>query len=148
LTTADINGLTSNGVAVVDVNPTVISIFAAAAARYPSNSGGGDGFNSGGFRFNAPLPVKQNTHTARIDWAITNDQKHQVSVRANYQQDLIGVASAFPDTPGSNRWSHPLGMAATYTWLLRSNMTNRFSYGLTRLAYSNQGDSGENAITF
>jgi len=148
LTTAQINSLTSNGSPVVDVNPTVVGIFASAAARYPANFGGGDGFNSSGFRFNAPLPVDQNTHTARIDWTATENQKHQLSFRGNYQQDLIGQASAFPDTPGTNRWSHPLGLAATYTWLVRTNMTNRFSYGLTRLAYSNQGDSGENAITF
>ena len=53
----------------------------------------------------------------------------------------------FPDTPGVDSWSHPLGMAATHTWLITNSMTNRFSYGLTRLAFSNQGDSSENAIT-
>jgi hypothetical protein len=148
ISTAQINTFTSNGVDVVDVNPLTVSLFAAAAARYPSNIPGGDGLNSGGFRFNAPLPVDQNTHTARFDWTVTGDQKHQISFRANYQQDLFGRASAFPDTPPANRWSHPLGLAATHTWVISSKMTNRFSYGYTRLAYSNQGDSGENAITF
>ncbi|HEX2640165.1 MAG TPA: TonB-dependent receptor, partial [Pyrinomonadaceae bacterium] len=152
LTTAQINSLTVTGGSaagnVVDVNPLAVQLFAAAAARYPSNIAGGDGLNTGGFRFNAPLPVKQNTHTARFDWAVTRDQKHQVSLRANYQQDLFGRASAFPDTPPADRWSHPLGLAATHTWLISNSITNRFSYGLTRLAYSNQGDSSQNAITF
>lgn len=148
LNTAAINGLTSSGNPVVDVNPVTRDIFAAAAARYTSNISGGDGLNSGGFRFNAPLPVKQNTHTARFDYYITRDQKHQLSVRANYQADLFGGASAFPDTPPTNRWSHPLGLAASYTWVINNSMTNRFNYGLTRLAYSNQGDSSANAITF
>lgn len=148
LNIAQINSLTSNGAAVVDVNPLAVAVFASAAAKYPCNTTGGDGFNTCGFRFNAPLPVKQNTHTANFNWSITSDQTHQLSLRANYQQDLFGRASAFPDTPGANRWSHPLGLAATHTWLVSSNMTNRFSYGLTRLAYSNQGDSGENALTF
>ena len=152
LNIAQINSLTVTGGSapgpVVDVNPTIVALFASAASRYPANAGGGDGLNTGGFSFNAPLPVKQNTHTLRLDWAITEDQKHQVSFRGNYQQDLFGRASAFPDTPPADRWSHPLGIAATHTWLINSNLTNRFSYGLTRLAYSNQGDSGENAITF
>ena len=148
LTLADINGLTSEGDAVVDVNPLALQVFADAAARYPSNIGGGDGFNTGGFRFNAPLPVKQNTHTARFDWAATTDGTHQVSLRGNYQQDLFGRAPAFPDTPPADRWSHPLGLAATHTWAINNSMTNRLSYGLTRLAYSNQGDLAENAITF
>jgi hypothetical protein len=39
-------------------------------------------------------------------------------------------------------------MAASYTWLISSNKTNRFSYGLTKVAFSNQGDSDQNAVTF
>lgn len=148
LSIAQINALTSAGQQVVDVNPIALQVLADAAARYPSNIGGGDGFNTGGFRFNSPLPVKQNTHTARFDWAVTNDQTHQVSVRANAQHDLFARQKAFPDTPSADRWSHPTGLAATHTWLINNNLTNRFSYGLTRLSYSNQGDSGENAIAF
>ncbi len=149
LTAADVNGLvTTTGVPVVNVNPVVLNYLAGVAARYPSNQlGVGDDINTGGFRFNAPLPVEQNTHTASINWAITRDQKHSLSLRGNYQQDIIGGAPMFPDTPGVDSWSHPLGMAATHTWLITNSMTNRFSYGLTRLAFSNQGDSSENAIT-
>ena len=156
LNIATINSLTDNSdpnhpnIPVVNVNPVALSILADAARRYPSNlsGNGSDGLNTGAFIFNAPLPVKQNTHTARFDWTVTGDQKHQLSFRANYQQDLFGRAPAFPDTPSADRWSHPLGLAASHTWLINNNMTNRFSYGLTRLAYSNQGDSSQNALTF
>ena len=152
LTTAQINALTSTGLAVVDVNPAAVAVFAAAAARYPANDVTlGDGLNTSGFRFNAPAPVKQNGHTGRFDWQVTRDGKHVVSLRGNYQGDLAvpsGRISNFPDTPAGSTWSHPLGMAAAYTWLISSNKTNRFSFGLTRLAFSNQGDSNQNAITF
>lgn len=149
ITNAQINTFTLGGLPVVDVNPAAQALFAAAATRYPSNlTGVGDDLNTGGFRFNVPLPVKQSTHTAKFDWAITNDQKHMASFRANYQQDVFGRPSAFPDTPPADRWSHPLGLAASHTWLISNNLTNRFTYGLTRLAFSNQGDSGANAITF
>ena len=148
-TTAINSMVDPGGNAVVDVNPNVVNLFAAAAQRYPANTTqAGDGINTGGYRWNAPLPVKLNTHTARFDWAVTGDQKHTISVRGNYQQDIFGAAPLFPDTPGTDQWSHPLGLAASHTWLIKSNLTNRFSYGLTRLAFSNQGDSGENAITF
>jgi hypothetical protein len=153
LTTAQINALTLTGGTaagpVVDVNPAVVSLFAAVAARYPINDNtAGDGRNSGGFRFNAATPVTQNAHTVRFDWNVTRDQKHQVSFRGNYQQDVTGVAPYFPDTPATNTWSHPLGLAASYTWLLKSNMTNKFTYGLSRIAFSNQGDSNDPAISF
>ncbi|MGD9630499.1 MAG: carboxypeptidase regulatory-like domain-containing protein [Pyrinomonadaceae bacterium] len=145
---ATINSLTEGGIPVVDVNPVALDILAGAAARYPANIGGGDGINTGGFRFNASVPVELNTHTARFDYSPFGSGKHLLSFRGNYQQDKIGLASFLPDTPADERWSHPLGMAASHTWLINNNLTNRFSYGLTRLAYSNRGDSSENAITF
>ena len=148
--TTAINGMVDpNGNAVVNVNPNVVNLFASAAQSYTANTTQlGDGINTGGFRWNAPLPVELSTHTARFDWAVTGDEKHAISARMNYQQDLIGAAPLFPDTPGTDQWSHPLGLALSHTWLIKSNLTNRFSYGLTRLAFSTQGDSSENAITF
>lgn len=149
LTPAQINTFLLSGVPVVDVNPAAVALFASAASRYPANDlSVGDGRNTGGFRFNSPAPVKQNMHTARFDWNVTGNQKHMVSFRGNYQQDLTGAAPYLPDTPPTNFWSHPLGLAATHTWLINSNITNRFSYGLTRVAYSDQGDSAEPSITF
>lgn len=145
-----INGMVDpGGAAVVNVNQNVVNLLSSAASRYVSNNTQtGDGINTGGFRWNAPLPVDQSTHTARFDWNITNNQAHTLSARMNYQQDLFGAAPLFPDTPGTDQWSHPLGLAATHTWLIKSNLTNRFSYGLTRLAFSTQGDSGDNSISF
>lgn len=149
LTTAQINALTIGAAPVVDVNPAATSVLAAAASRYSSNNTQiGDGLNTGGFRFNASTPVNQSAHIARFDFNLTSDQKHSISTRFNYQQDVAGGTSNFPDTPPTNTWSHPLGMAATHTWLISSNKTNRFSFGLTRLAFSNQGDSAENNISF
>ena len=143
------NFIDANGNPVVNVNPFVLGVLADAAARYPSNTPDfGDDLNTGGFRFNAPLPVDQNTHTARFDWNVTRDQRHTVSLRGNYQYDLLGGGPAFPDTPGTDTWYHPVGLAASHTWLINSRMTNRFSYGLTRYALSDQGDSSQNAITF
>ena len=60
----------------------------------------------------------------------------------------MGAAPYFPDTPATGPWSHPIGLAATHTWLISSNLTNRFSYGLTRLAFSNQGDSNDTEVSF
>lgn len=150
LNTAQINSLTLDGQAVVNVNPLVTQLFSGAAAKYVANdfTSGGDGLNTGVYRFNAPVPTKLETHTARFDWNVTGNQQHQLSLRGNYQNDTSGGNPYFPDTPATNTWSHPVGLAASHIWLINSNMTNRFTYGLTRLAQSNQGDSTDNAITF
>jgi hypothetical protein len=42
------------------INQAALDALAAAAAKYPANdSTQGDGLNTGGFRFNAPTPVRQ-----------------------------------------------------------------------------------------
>lgn len=149
ITAAQINSFVIGAAQVIDVNPAVTNLFASAASRYPINDNTvGDGRNTGGHRFNAPAPVKQSMHTARFDWNVTRDQKHTVSFRGNYQQDITTRTSYLPDSPTTDLWSHPLGMAATHTWLIKPNMTNRFSYGLTRVALSAEGDSNDPAITF
>lgn len=153
LSAAQINALTTGaggtGNPVVDVNPVVTSIFASAAARYPANNFRlGDGLNTGGFQFNAPLPVKLNAHTLKLDWRLKNDDSQTISFRANYQQDLFANAPAFPDTPSGNTWSHPIGLVAGHTWIINTQMVNNFKFGLTRDAFTILGDSNQNAITF
>jgi hypothetical protein len=158
LTTAQLNGLTTGfnnttqtptGNPLVNVNPVTVGILAGAAARYPANNDRiGDGVNTGGFQFNTPLPVKLSAHVARLDFNITKDARHIGYFRGNYQQDVTGGASQFPDTAPTNSWSHPIGISTGHTWTISNNKINNFRYGLTREAFTNQGDSTENAITF
>ena len=158
LNTTQLNGLTTGfnnntqtptGNAVVNVNPVTVGILANAAAKYPANNFRvGDGVNTGGFQFNAPLPVKLSGHVLRLDFNITSDARHTAYFRGNYQQDITGGAPQFPDTPPTNTWSHPLGFVGGHTWTISNSLINSFRYGLTREAFTNQGDSAENAITF
>jgi hypothetical protein len=129
-------------------NPAAVAALAAAAAKYPANdcTVGDRCLNTGGFRFNAPTPVQLNSHVARFDGNLTS--KQQMFVRANVIYDLTGQAPAFPDTPAPNFWSHPWGLAVGHTWTASNNLVNRFVYGFTREAFSSQGDSGDNAISF
>ena len=153
LTPTQLNALTTNGLAsgtpLVDLNPVTVNILANAASKYPSNNTDlGDGVNTGGYRFNAPLPVKLQAHVLRLDYNVTRDSKHIVFFRGNYQQDVTAGAPAFPDTAPTNTWSHPVGFVLGHTWTISDRKINNFKYGLTREAFTNQGDSTDNAITF
>ena len=131
----------------VGTNPLAIQALASAAARYPANDFSiGDQFNTAGFRFNAPTPVKRNSHAGKFDFNLTS--KQQAFVRANVIYDLLAREQQFPDTPAPNIWSHPMGIAAGHTWTLSNNLINTFRYGYTREAFSSQGDSAENSISF
>ncbi len=131
------------------VNTAALATLAEAAGKYPSNDTSiGDGLNIGGFRFNAPLPVKYNAHTAHLTFNLDAQAKHVLSLRGNYQHDLEAGAPRWPDTPGTDRWSHPIGFAATHTWTVNPKLFNTLRFGLTRMAYSQQGDSADNDIGF
>lgn len=131
----------------VGTNPLAIQALANAAAKYPANDFSiGDQFNTAGFRFNAEIPVERNSHSARFDFNL-ND-KQQLFLRGNVIYDLLTRERQFPDTPAPTIWSHPFGLAAGHTWTLTNSLINTFRYGFTREAFSQQGDSAENSISF
>ena len=148
LTTAQLNA----AFPALDMNPAAIEIFKTAAAKYTANDfTTGDStpnalLNTAGFRFNAATPVELNSHVGRFDFNLTNNQ--QLFVRANVIYDLTGQAPQFPDTPRPNVWSHPTGIAAGHTWTINNRVINRFTYGYTREAFTQQGDSSDNSTTF
>jgi len=149
-TAGDIVTLTPTDIAAlypVGINPAATAVLADAAAKYPANDNTvGDGINTGGFRFNAPLPVDWSTYIARFDFLPA--QSHMLSARLNYQSDNELMSKQFPDTPAPAFWNHPTGIALSDTWSIGSAMQNTFRYGMTRQAFSQQGDSDQNAITF
>lgn len=131
----------------VGINPVAVAALASAAARYPANDFTvGDGLNTAGFKFNTPLPAERNSHVAKFDFNLTGNQ--QAFIRTNVIYDKIARERQFPDTPAPTIWSHPIGIAAGHTWTISNTMVNNFRYGFTRESFSEQGDSGENSISF
>ncbi len=140
-------------------NPVALSALGAAAAKYRANDFGntGDSFidpktgqlvqlNTAGYRFNAYLPSDFNSHVARFDHNLTS--KQQLFARFNVNHDMIAGVPAFPDTPRPDTWSHPWGIAAGHTWTISNRFVNNFRYGLTREAFTQQGDAAKNEIFF
>ncbi|HKG80808.1 MAG TPA: hypothetical protein VKA78_15335, partial [Pyrinomonadaceae bacterium] len=143
------------------INPNGLAVLAAAAQRYPANDTTvGDGLNTGGFRFNARTPTELNTYIARFDFNLTSSQT--LFVRGNYQNDLVTRSvyfnsdcsipgdnvQCFPDTPPLTTWNHPKGLAMGHIWTINNAIVNRFNYGLTRAAFTQNGDSNENSVNF
>ena len=143
------------------INPDALAVLAGAAQRYPANDTTvGDGLNTGGFRFNARTPTELDTYIGRLDFNLTSNQT--LFVRGNYQNDLVtrsvyfssdcSVAGdniqCFPDTPPLTTWNHPKGIAVGHTWTASNTVVNRFSYGLTRASFTQNGDSNDNRVNF
>src|SRR5262249_43513594 len=119
LTTAQLNTIFP-----AQMNPIAIAALANAAAKYPANdftvgdSTPGRLLNVAGFRFNAPTPVKLNSHSGRFDFNLNS--KQILFLRANVIYDLTGGVPQFPDTPAPNLWEHPWGFVAGHTWTINS----------------------------
>ena len=129
------------------INQAALDALAAAAAKYPANdSTQGDGLNTGGFRFNAPTPVRLNSHVLKLDYTLTS--KQSIFLRMNLISDSQALAQAYPDTITPQVWSHPRGIAAGHTWTIGNNWVNSFRYGFTRQAFTQGGDSTGNDIAF
>ncbi len=129
------------------INPLALQALADAAAKYPANdTSQGDGLNTSGFRFNAPTPVKLNSHVAKFDFNLTN--KQTAFVRLNVLHDHQTLPQWLPDTVSPMVWNHPRGLAVAHTWTIGSNWVNNFRYGFTRQAFSIGGDSSGNDISF
>jgi|SoiMethySBSTD1v2_1073268.scaffolds.fasta_scaffold27429_3 Cna protein B-type domain. len=129
-------------------NAAAVSALASAASKYPANdcSLGDRCVNTGGFRFNAATPVQLNSHVARFD--VNLNQRQQLFARANVIYDKTVQAPNFPDTPSPGVWSHPTGLAIGHNWTINNTLVNHFVYGFTREAFTQQGDSNANNISF
>lgn len=134
------------------INPVATAALAQAAAKYRANDFTvGDSrvdrlLNTAGFRFNAPTPVRLNSHSIRLDYNLTS--KQVLFLRGNVIYDFIGGIPQFPDTPTPDTWSHPWGFVVGHTWTINNRMVNNLRYGLTREAFTTLGDSNENATSF
>lgn len=133
-------------------NPAALAAIAQVASRYQANdftvgdSLPGALLNTAGFRFNSPITERQNSHVAKFDFNITS--KQQAFLRGNYIEDDLQFTRQFPDSPAPGLWRHPYGLVAGHTWTLTNNIVNSFRYGLTRDAFTQQGDSASNNISF
>jgi hypothetical protein len=148
LNAAQINAayLAANGVT-PGVNPVALAFLTDKTQRYVANDTTvGDGINTGGFRFNAPTPTTFDTYVLKLDLNLTDNQT--LYVRGNYQNDDIGQLPIFPDTPAPSIWYHPKGFALGHSWTASSRLVNRFTYGLTRAAFTRKGDQDANNIQF
>jgi hypothetical protein len=129
------------------LNQAGLQTLAGAAAKYPANDTSiGDGMNTEGYRFNASTPVRQHSHSAKMDFNLTSHQT--LFARANVIYDTFGGIRAYPDTPAPDEWDHPWGFAIGHTWTIHNNLVNRLTYGYTRQSFTKGGDLFHNDIDF
>jgi len=127
---------------VAAIDPTSVGANAALVTflkdRYPAANdlSGGDGVNTGLFRFNTPSHRSDNTYTTRIDWVPSST--HQIFGRFNIarrtQTDTVNsVAAQFPGDPETAQIQvKDYSFAIGDTWNVSPTTLNQLTVGVTR----------------
>jgi hypothetical protein len=105
----------------------------------------GDGINTAGFRFNAPIARRFNTYVAKIDYVI-ND-RNRVFARGQLQNDNEGGAPQFPGlAPNSVDLNNSKGIALGWDSTVNNSLISSTRWGLTRQGVETSG-IGQYALT-
>ena len=102
--------------------------------RYPmpNDLTGGNGINTGLVRFNAPVTLKNNTYTARIDGNISESQRMfgRLTLTQNTQTNAL---QQFPgDEDGQRLDDNSYQFVVGHTWVITPSLTNQATGGISR----------------
>jgi hypothetical protein len=139
LSPAEIKSLDPRG---IGSSPTVLSIMSQYPRGNDPQAGADKGLNFSGFRFNAPFKENDKAYVAKMDFVITSNQTLAVrGTLAGNSQDAI-VAQFPGQDPAARLLNNSRGLAAVYNNVLRSNLINTFTFGLTRVGLNQTGAVG------
>lgn len=131
----------------VGPNPAVVNYF--NSYPLPNDSTVGDGVNYSGYRFPAPISDVKNWYIAKLDYNITRDAKHRLSLSGALANENTTSAPFLPGTPPEyTTVNFNKGLIANYSGVLSSSLVNNFRYGFIRQSLGNIGDSDQSWIYF
>jgi hypothetical protein len=122
------------------------ALLTVITGRYPhaNDLTGGDGYNTGFFRFNAPNRVDHNTYVTRMDYKINSKQSLFGKFNIVRESDTQ-TAQQFPgDPPAQLFQDRTYTYVIGHTWTINSNNINSATFGVTR--QFNNFPAGPNAF--
>ena len=117
----------------IGVNTAIQSFLNSSYWPQGNSSAVGDGLNTVGYVFSSPISLVQNWYIAKMDYNITADGKHRVSVSgalANYNSPEAEFLPGQP--PTFTNVNYNKGIIANYSGVLSSTLVNSVRYGFVR----------------
>jgi hypothetical protein len=109
----------------------------------------GDGVNYDCFNFAAPITDTDNVYIAKLDYNITRDAKHRISVSGSLNNDNHAFAPFLPgEAPQQDVVDYSKGIVTSYSAVLTSDLVNNFRYGFVRQSVGTIGNSDQDWIFF
>jgi hypothetical protein len=117
-------------------NASLLSFMQSRGYPTPNNTAVGDGLNTAGFFFVAPVNAKDNTFIGRVDYHITPN--HRLFARGSWDRssdddNINHNIKIFPGdpAPAASIIDHSRSWVVGDTWTVSPNMTNQASFGET-----------------
>ena len=124
-------------------NPVVLK-YMNSTYPLPNDTTVGDGVNTAGYRFRGPTDTTKNWYIAKLDYNLTSDAKHRLSLSGALANESSAGAPFLPGTPAEQTIvNYNKGIIAGYAAVLSSSLTNNFRYGFVRQSIGNIGDSNQ-----
>jgi hypothetical protein len=124
-------------------DPAVLTYLNSAYAL-PNDQTTGDLLNTAGFRFRAPTTTRKNWYIGKLDYNITSDAKHRLSVSGALSNENNAGAPFLPGgPPQKDIVTYNKGIIAGYSAVLSSSLVNSFRYGFIRQSVGTIGDSNK-----
>ena len=107
-------------------------------------AGADGGLNFSGFRFNAPSHRTDRAIVAKMDFHLDSAGKHALSIRGTLADNTDDqILADFPgQSPASTLRDTSKGLSAQYTWIVKPNLINVFTFGYTRFSPTLSGVTG------
>jgi hypothetical protein len=102
----------------------------------------GDGFNTAGYRFRAATHNKKNWYIGKLDYNLTANGQHRLSLSGSLANENNAGAPFLPGTaPEHTLVNFNKGLIASYSAVISSTLLNNFRYGFVRQSAGDEGDS-------
>jgi hypothetical protein len=108
----------------------------------PNCNNAGDGFNYSCFNWSAPISDNANVYIAKMDYNLTRDAKHRISVSGALRNEANAQAPFLPgQAPSQTVLNFNKGIIVNYTGTITSSLVNSFRYGFIRESDGFEGNS-------
>lgn len=122
-------------------DPTVMA-YMHSTYPLPNDTTVGDGINTSGYRFAAPTYTTHNWYIAKMDYNLTADARHRISVSGALSNSSDAGPGFLPGSaPELTTVNYNKGIIVNYSATLSSSLINNLRYGFIRESNGFVGDS-------
>ena len=115
----------------------------------PNTTNNGDGLNYQGYIFSGPISDTKNEYIAKVDYNLTADAKHRISVSGALRNENNAGAPFYPgEAPSQAIVNYNKGIIVNYSGVIRTSLVNNFRYGFIRESSGTIGNSDQQWVYF